>query len=167
VDGDGYLYESLSSDQIDEIIAALYENYSDMTSMQETVLRYALSKVGCAYDQAYHGNLVVDIFDCSSLAYRSYLQIGTDISNAGAYSAAEECRGLVDSGKIVEGEMKPGDLIFYGGSDNGRYLGIYHVAIYVGRINGADKMVEARGTSWGVVYCDARSSNVVKVCRPL
>jgi hypothetical protein len=152
VEGDGFLYESLSEDQIDEIIDAIYDNYDDMTSEQETVLRYALSKVGCQYDQAYHGNLSVDIFDCSSLVYRSYLQNGTDISNDGTYTAAEECRQLVDAGRTVDGDMKPGDLIFYGGSDNGRYLGIYHVAVYAGRINGVDKMAEARGPSWGVVY---------------
>ena len=166
VDGDGYLYQSLEGSQIDEIIDALYVNYADMSLTQETVIRYALSKVGCPYNQAYHGNLSVDIFDCSSLAYRSYLEAGIAIDNAGAWSAAAECYQMDISDKVITGEMKPGDLIFYGGSDNGRYLGVYHVAIYVGNINGADKMVEARGTSWGVVYGDARSNNVVRVARP-
>lgn len=166
VTGDGFVYESLSDEEIENIITALYEIYDDMTLEQEMVLRYSLSKVGCAYDQAYHGNLTVDIFDCSSLAYRSYLQAGIDISNGGVYSAAEECYSMVQADKIIEGDLKPGDLLFYGGSDNGRYLGVYHVAIYVGKINGVDKMVEARGTSWGVVYCDVRTNNVVKIARP-
>lgn len=166
VTGDGFVYESLTDEEIEDIIAALYENYDDMTLEQEMVLRYSLSKVGCAYDQAYHGNLTVDIFDCSSLAYRSYLQAGIDISNGGGYSAADECFNMVQTDKITDGDLKPGDLLFYGGSDNGRYLGVYHVAIYVGTINGVDKMVEARGTSWGVVYCDVRTNNVVKIARP-
>lgn len=166
VDGDGYVYVNLDETVIDDIITALYANYSDMTATQEAILRYALSKVGCAYDQAYHGNLTVDIFDCSSLAYRSYLQAGIDISNAGNYTAAGECYQMDITGLSYEGEMKPGDLIFYGNSGNGRYLGVYHVAIYVGKVNGVDKMVEARSPSWGVVYCDVRTNNVVRVARP-
>lgn len=43
--------------------------------------------------------------------------------------------------------MEPGDLIFYGGHDNGRFLGIYHVAVYVG--NG--EVVEASGKTWGCI----------------
>lgn len=167
VSGDGYLYKNLTSEQIDQIIEALYENYDDFDADHEQVLRYALTKVGCAYNQDYHWNLNVDIFDCSSLAYRSYRSIGVDISNKGTYSAAEECRAMMNAGKTVSGDLKPGDLIFYGGSDNGRYMGIYHVAIYVGRVNGVDKMVEAKGVSYGVVYGDVRTKNVVNISRPL
>lgn len=166
VNGDGYVYQNLTSAEIDNIIKEIYINDPDLSKTPETVLRYALSKVGCAYNQAYHGSLTADIFDCSSLAYRSYQQAGIDISNDGNYCAASECYELVLRDRLIKDQMMPGDLIFYGGSDNGRYLGIYHVAIYVGKINGADKMVEARGPSWGVVYCDVRSNNVVKIARP-
>lgn len=166
VNGDGYVYTILSEEQIDEIIAAIYDNYPDMGATQEAVLRYSLSKVGCAYDQDYHGNLNVNIFDCSSLTYRAYRDSGIDISNSGAYSAAEECHAMINAGNTVTGDMQPGDLIFYGGSDNGRYMGIYHVAIYAGRVDGVDKMVEARGKAYGVVYCDVRAGNVVNVSRP-
>lgn len=167
VTGDGYVYSNLTDDQIEDIMQALYDNYDDFNSDQEQVLRYALTKVGCAYDQEYHGNCNVNIFDCSSLAYRSYRSIGVNISNNGAYSAAEECHAMMNAGKTVTGDLKPGDLIFYGNSNNGRYMGIYHVAIYVGRVNGVDKMVEARGTKWGVVYGDVRTSNIVNISRPL
>lgn len=166
VNGDGYVYQNLTSAQIDSIIKEIYENNPELSGIPEIVLRYALSKVGCAYDQAYHGSLTADIFDCSSLAYRSYQQAGIDIAYEGNYCAANECYELEITDRLLKGYMMPGDLIFYGGSDNGRYLGIYHVAIYVGKINGADKMVEARGPSWGVVYCDVRSNNVVKIARP-
>lgn len=167
VNGDGHVFSSLTDEQIDNIIKSLHDNYNDFSSEQEQVLRYALSKVGCVYNQEYHGNCNVNIFDCSSLAYRSYKAIGVNISNNGAYSAAEECKAMMNAGKTVSGDMKPGDLIFYGGKNNGRYMGIYHVAIYVGRINGVDKMVEARGSKWGVVYGDVRTSNIVNISRPL
>ena len=45
---------------------------------------------------------------------------------------------------------------------NGRYMGIYHVAIYVG--NGM--CVEALNTSYGVVYQRLRTTNAIMVCRP-
>lgn len=161
-DGDGYVYSSLAGTEIDDIIADLYLNFpAEMNSMSEALLRYALSKVGCAYDQNQHWNLTVDIFDCSSLAYRAYRGVGVDISNGGVYSAAEICREAVESGFIAYGDLLPGDLVFYGGRNNGRYLGVYHVAIYVG--NG--KMVEARGRSSGVVYCDVRTDNIVGYSR--
>lgn len=155
--GDGYTYASLSDEEIDEIIENLYLLYPDLSYEQEVLLEYSLSKVGCEYNQNYHWSLTEDIFDCSSLAYRSYLEVGIDISNQGIYSAAEECRMVVDGMHLVSDELMPGDLIFYGGSDNDRYMGVYHVAIYVGD----GKMVEARGTSWGVVYCDVRTTNAV------
>jgi len=161
-DGDGYVYSFLDDEEINNIIESQYLNFPDtMNYLTEGVLRYALSKVGCAYDQAQHWNTTVDIFDCSSLAYRTYREIGIDISNSGVYSAAEICREAAESGFIAYGDLQPGDLIFYGGRDNGRYLGIYHVAIYVGD----GKMVEARGRSSGVVYCDVRTANIVGYSR--
>lgn len=161
-DGDGYVYSSLDVAEIDTIIDNQYLNFpGTMNYSRESVLRYALSKVGCAYDQAQHWNTTVDIFDCSSLAYRTYKDIGIDISNSGIYSAAEICREAAESGFIAYGDLQPGDLIFYGGRSNGRYLGIYHVAIYVGD----GKMVEARGRSSGVVYCDVRTANIVGYSR--
>lgn len=161
-DGDGYVYSSLDTAEIDSIIENQYLNFpGTMNYSREGVLRYALSKVGCAYDQAQHWNTTVDIFDCSSLAYRTYKDIGIDISNSGIYSAAEICREAAESGFIAYGDLLPGDLIFYGGRSNGRYLGIYHVAIYVGD----GKMVEARGRSSGVVYCDVRTDNIVGYSR--
>ena len=59
-------------------------------------------------------------------------------------------------------DLQPGDLVFYGGEANGRYMGIYHVAIYVG--NGM--CVEALNTSYGVVYQRLRTTNAIMVCRP-
>ena len=169
--GDGYVYSYLSEDEIDNIIDSLYDTYNNpdlgiynMGPTQETVLRYALSKVGCPYDQNYHGNVTANIFDCSSLAFRSYKEVKINISHEGSYSAAEECHNMVYRKKVVPSgeELLPGDLIFYGGSSNGRFMGIYHVGIYVG--NG--KMVEAKGKKRGVIYGDIRTDDVVSIGRP-
>lgn len=160
-DGDGITYYSLSEAEIDEIIENVRLAYPyDFNSTQEDILRYSLSKVGCQYNQAYHARMDVDIFDCSSLAYRSYKENGIDISNNGVFTASEECRMADNSGHTAS-DLLPGDLIFYGGSDNGRYKGVYHVAIFVG--NG--KMVEAKGKNYGVVYGDVRTNNVVTIGR--
>lgn len=169
--GDGYVYSSLSPDEIDSIIETLYNTYNNpdleiynMGAVQETVLRYGLSKVGCPYDQNYHGNVTADIFDCSSLAFRSYKEVKINIAYENCYSAAEECHKMVYKKKVVPPgeELLPGDLIFYGGKPNDRYLGVYHVGIYVG--NG--KMVEAKGKQYGVVYGDVRTDDVVCIGRP-
>lgn len=169
--GDGYVYSSLTQEEIDNIIDSLYNTYNNpdlgiynMGTTQEIVLRYALSKVGCPYDQNYHGNVTADIFDCSSLAFRSYKEVKINIAYESAYSAAEECHKMVYKKKVVPpgNELLPGDLIFYGGSSNGRYMGVYHVGIYVG--NG--KMVEAKGKKSGVIYGDVRTNNVVCIGRP-
>ena len=59
-------------------------------------------------------------------------------------------------------DMEPGDLVFYGGHDNKRFLGIYHVALYVG--NG--EVVEALNADQGVVYETLRTNNIILVLRP-
>ena len=59
-------------------------------------------------------------------------------------------------------DVQLGDLVFYGGEGNGRYMGIYHVAIYIG--NGM--AVEALNETYGVVYQRLRTTNAIMVCRP-
>lgn len=164
-----YTETPLTESEIDDIIDEIYEEYDDIDSRQEQVVRYVLSKVGCAYSQASHFNLFDNIYDCSELAYLSYLQVGIDISNNGLYSAAEECRAMDNKGYTLTGSVnfKPADLIFYGNSDNGRYKGVYHVAIYIGKINGVDRMVEAYGESKGVIESDVRTKNIVSISRPI
>lgn len=168
VDGDG-TYEGtyLSAEYIQNIIDSLYENYDDFNSIQETVLRYALSTVGSKYSQNSHWNHTDSVYDCSELAYLAYLATGISIDNEGFYSAAEECRALVNSGYEVSGDLKPGDLIFYGNANNGRYLGVYHVAIYLGNIDGVDKVVQAYNTKKGVIMSDVSTANIVSICRPI
>lgn len=173
VEGDGNCYQSVSQEHVDRLINELYSTYGEnMDETREEILRYAFSKVGCPYDQAYHGSLTEDIFDCSSYVYRSYLNSGYDISNGGIYTAAEICRAMDNAGKTIsDGTLLPGDIIFYSYEENGRYKNISHVVIYVGKVteNGklVDKAVEAYGAELGVVYNDCKSAKAISVARPL
>ena len=67
-------------------------------------------------------------------------------------------------GKVVsESEMKPGDLIFYSYTNNGRYKNISHMGIYVGD----GKMVEAMNEDNGVVYGNYHNGSLVMIGRPV
>ena len=157
-DGGGLRNTSFSDGEIDEIVAA-----SGADETQEKVIRYALSKVGYPYSHDYRTS--GKAYDCSSLAYYSWENAGVDISYGTNYppTAAEGARMLeADGKKLSTSDLKPGDLIYYGGEANGRYMGIYHVAIYVG-----DGMaVEALSTKYGVVYQKLRTKNACMICRP-
>ena len=163
VESNTFTNVAMTDEEIDEIVEA-----SGCDSTQEKVIRFALSKVGYPYSQELRAS--GNAYDCSSLAYYTWKEAGVDISNGAGYapSAAEGARSGNNSGKCVASgvaanfTLKPGDLIYYGGSDNGRYLGIYHVAIYVG--NGM--AVEALNTKYGVVYQTLRTKNAIMVIRP-
>lgn len=153
-----FVNSSLSNDEIEEIVAA-----SGADETQEAVIRYALSKVGYPYSQ--EDRCSGTAYDCSSLAYYAWNDAGVDISYGSGYppTAAEGARVLETNGKSLSiMDLKPGDLVYYGGKANGRYLGIYHVAIYVGD----GKAVEALSTDYGVVYQKLRTENAIMVCRP-
>lgn len=123
---------------------------------------FALTKVGYPYSQAKRDS--GDYFDCSSLAYYSWKNAGVNISYDGSTVAAAEAQYCKKNGKIVsESEMKPGDLIFYSFTKNGRYKNISHVAIYVGD----GKIVEAGSESTGVIYRDYYNSGLVMIGRPV
>ena len=148
------------SSMTDAEINAALSSITDTT--QRSVCDYALHRVGYPYSQDLRDS--GNYYDCSSLAYYSWKAAGIDISFGGATTASAEAQGLNEAGKTVTyDEMQPGDLIFYSYENNGRYLNITHVAIYVG--NG--KIVEARGTAYGVVYRDVPNiGSVVLIGRP-
>ena len=130
-------------------------------------------------------------YDCSSLVWKSYKAAGVSVaSSTYAPTAANMAKTLVDQGKAVAYEMtdadqlKPGDLIFYGGSGNGRYKGIWHVALYCGSYEveygywGTPYTIEYgiiidAGSGSGNVRCQTISlgegtdSSVVLIARPL
>ena len=141
-------------------IEAILQNVTNPT--QRAACYFALSKVGYPYSQDYRDS--GDYYDCSSLAFYAWKTAGKNISYQGLNSAASEAQGLEAAGKVVEySEMQPGDLIFYSYEVNNRYKNISHVAIYIG--NG--KVVEAKGTNYGVIYGDVpNKSKIVSIGRP-
>ena len=153
--GGGNSTSSMTQAEIDAILSGI----SDST--QKSVVGFALSKVGYPYSQDLRDT--GDYYDCSSLAYYSWLAAGVNISYGGATSAAAEAQGLNEAGKTVtEADLQPGDLIFYSYANNGRYMNISHVGIYAG--NG--KMVEAANPQKGVIYCDFHNGSAVMYARP-
>ena len=124
---------------------------------------FALHRVGYPYSQELRHSGTH--FDCSSLVYYAWLDAGVDISFGGATTAGYEAQGLANAGKTtVYEDMQPGDLIFFSYEETDGYLDISHVGIYVG--NG--KMVDARGTAYGVVYRDVppNTGAIVMIGRP-
>lgn len=142
-----------------------------LSETQRQVLSYAYNAVGSIYSQDWSLRFGPASYDCSGLAYKAWQSSGYNISYYGATTAAAECQGLQENGCEVfidNGEaMKPGDLIFYGRDPshpryNGRHMGIYHVAIYIG----GDEMIEAADYDIGVIHNTLNMNNVVAICRP-
>lgn len=100
----------------------------------KAAILYALDRVGYPYSQALRNT--GSYYDCSSLVYYSWQYAGVDVSYRGSNTAASIAQGMVTTGKQIHAtsvsELQPGDLIFWTGSDNNRYMGIWHVAMYMG-----------------------------------
>jgi len=167
VDTGGKRFHSLSSSKIETIMKQVIDEHPDISDTVVDALYYALTKVGCEYNQSRRMN--AGVYDCSSLVFRAYKDAGyllpCDNSNW-APTAADLCYGLENQGKSVS-SLYPGDLLFYGPHNNGRWRGIYHVTMYVGKIDGVDMVVEAYGTNYGVVFQPVRTKRLVQICRPV
>ena len=143
----------------DTEIRSITDKITDATAKQ--VCTFALTKVGYPYSQRFRDS--GNYYDCSSLAYYSWQSAGISIKYGGSNTAAAEAEYCAKNGKTVsEKDMKPGDLIFYSFTNNGRYKNISHVGIYVG--NG--KMVEAVDENHGVVYGNFYNKGLVMIGRP-
>ena len=143
----------------DAEIKSITDKITDATEKQ--VCTFALTKVGYPYSQPLRDS--GNYYDCSSLAYYSWQSAGISIKYGGSNTAAAEAEYCAKNGKTVsEKDMKPGDLIFYSFTNNGRYKNISHVGIYVG--NG--KMVEAVDENHGVVYGNFYNKGLVMIGRP-
>ena len=154
--GTGQTVSSMTEEEINAALTGITD------SRQRSVCSYALHRVGYPYSQEKRNS--GSYYDCSSLAYYSWKDAGTDISYGGATTAAAEAQGLEQAGKTVSfDQLQPGDLIFYSFAGNGRYKNISHVAVYVG--NG--RVVEALNERLGVVYRDVKSTGkIVMIGRP-
>lgn len=116
------------------------------------VISMARSMVGGSY---VFGAASPTSSDCSGLTMQCYEKIGIYLPHKASQQA--------NYGRSVSyDEMKPGDLIFYGGST---YSSIYHVALYIGD----GKIIHAEGTRTGIVvsYSDtvARYNHITCIKR--
>jgi cell wall-associated NlpC family hydrolase len=148
--------ESISGEQYQTIVDAV----SDANGKK--VVEFVLSKVGYPYSQDYRDS--GNYYDCSSLAYYAWKNAGVNLMYEGANTAAGEGKYCYDNNLLVNyDEMQSGDLIFYSYGNNGRFMNITHVAIYVG----GGKVVEAANERIGVVYRPVQSrSSIVFIGRP-
>ncbi len=146
---------SLSQSEIDGFVNKITDDKA------RGAVSFVLSKVGYPYSQPLRNSGTH--FDCSSLAYYAWNSVGISIMTGGSNTAAAEAQWCSDNDCTVKEEnLKPGDLIFYSYSNNGRYKNISHVGIYVGD----GKMVEAVDEATGVVIQDYHNSGLVMIGRP-
>ena len=142
------LREMMSSD--------LWEQYYSGAAGQ-AVAELAMTKVGCRYDQ--DRRMEEGYYDCSSLVYRLYKEVGIELP----LTAAEQGKYCYRNAMVInKKELKPGDLIFYSYEENGAFRNISHVAVYVGD----GKMVHAANERRGVVIDGLRTGNVAFYARP-
>ncbi|MBQ8378238.1 MAG: C40 family peptidase [Oscillospiraceae bacterium] len=116
------------------------------------VISMARSMVGGRY---VFGGSKPGATDCSGLTMQCYAKIGIKLPHKASQQA--------NYGRSVKyNEMKPGDLIFYGGSS---YSSIYHVALYIGD----GKIIHAESYATGIVvsYSDtvARYNHITCIKR--
>jgi hypothetical protein len=143
-----------------EQYSALVNSVSDPKARQ--ALAYALSKVGYPYSQALRDSGTH--YDCSSFSYYAWKSAGVSLIYEGSNTAASQGKYCYENNLTVSlDDIKPGDLIFYSFTKNGRFQNISHVAIYAG--NGM--VVEAANSSLGVV-CRAiySTGKIVFIGRP-
>ncbi len=103
-------------------------------------------------------------YDCSALVFRGYNKNTVLLGGTTAWAptAAGMAQYMASTGKVLSWspipveQLRPGDLIFYGHQDNGRYLGIYHVSMYYG--NGL-RLEKPLDSYW-------ERGNIVMIARP-
>ncbi|WP_244927530.1 C40 family peptidase [Nocardioides sp. W7] len=108
-------------------------------------ISYAMAQVGDAY---VYGAAGPNAFDCSGLTMMAWAQAGVALPHS---SSAQYSSGP----RIAEGDLQPGDLVFY-------YSPISHVGMYIG--NGM--IVHAANPGTGVVVSDLHSMPYVGAVRP-
>lgn len=137
------------------------------------------SVLGASYSQ--EKRMQKGYYDCSSFVWRSYNEAGLKLCGVNyAPTAAELARKLESEGKVIAydyidaDELKPGDLIFLGDLNNGRYKGIYHVVMYYGAYygNGEENtgiVIHSIPSGGGVVFGSyvMESYGAVMIARPV
>jgi cell wall-associated NlpC family hydrolase len=120
--------------------AQLVTAWSALDDRRLTVMLFALQQVGKQYIWAAAGP---NAYDCSGLTMRSWILGGVRLDH---FSGSQARQGP----PVTPDQLAPTDLLTYGAS------GIEHVTMYLG----AGRMVEAKGTAYGIIVSDARFSNL-------
>ncbi|GFI02042.1 peptidoglycan DL-endopeptidase CwlO [Lachnospiraceae bacterium] len=122
-------------------------------------VKNALVRLGKPYSQAKRDS--GEYYDCSSLTFYSYKEAGINLSYHGSNTAASQGKLLSDKGcEVAYEDIRPGDLIFYSFTRNGRYQNISHVAVYAG--NGY--LVDASSSKGCVVFRPVYSVGKIVLC---
>lgn len=140
-----------------EVMSEEFKENLPSFGIGQDVANLARTKVGCQYSQ--EKRYEEGYYDCSSLVQRCYREFGLELPSI----ASTQGQFMVDHGLTVDaGMLMPGDLIFYSYEENGQFMNISHVAIYIG--NG--RMVHAANTARGVVEDPVNYSNINLYGRP-
>lgn len=140
-----------------EVMSEEFKENLPSFGIGQDVANLARTKVGCQYSQ--EKRYEEGFYDCSSLVQRCYREFGLELPSI----ASTQGKFMVDHGLTVDaGMLMPGDLIFYSYEENGQFMNISHVAIYIG--NG--RMVHAANTARGVVEDPVNYSNINLYGRP-
>lgn len=116
---------------IPEDVAGYCQGLTHLPAPQGTVISSGLAKVGTPYSKTQRDS--GSYYDCSSFVYYAYQSAGINIVHAGANTAAAEAQYCAEAGHVLAvSELQPGDLLFYSYVQNGRYLNISHVEMYLG-----------------------------------
>ena len=111
---------------------------STKQSRRSQLVNYALQFVGNRY--VWGGTSLTNGVDCSGFTMRVMEKFGVSLPH---YSGSQAQRGK----KVTSATMKPGDLIFYAGS-NGK---VNHVAIYIGNgrsVHAASRRSGIKTSTW-------------------
>lgn len=150
-----------------------------------SAINFGLQSLGASYSQA--KRMQEGYFDCSSFIWRAYHTTGINFGNdTWAPTAAAIAQYCENNNKVISyeaisvNELKPGDLLFFAKGDNGRFMNIYHVAMYAGTKEKIYKsmdglstetiteglLLEARNNGVGLFAYGQLDRNVVMVARP-
>lgn len=131
--------------------AVVYLKFKDKTigcavSVVSTKMKKVVNKaiqIGSKWKYDQSRRMQKGYYDCSSLVWKAYKLAGKSFgSKSYAPVAADEGKWCIEKKKKIKGglsykniqnmKLRPGDLLFKTGANNGRYKGIYHVEMFVG-----------------------------------
>lgn len=155
----------------EEELAELMKN-PDLSEKIKIVLNFCDEKVKQSIPYSQELRATGKAYDCSSLIWYAYREAGIYLNNTKKYSdwpptAANIGKWCVDNKCVVDYDnLQPGDLLFFERSraaDEKRYMGIGHIAMYVGK----GQIVHASSKKFGIRYSPSHKRELVLVARPI